>query len=306
MSYYDIIIIGGGPAGLTAGLYAARANQKVLLLERTFAGGQIATTHELENYPGFPEGITGPDYSTKIEQQARKFNVEIVYEDVQEMHLSGPTKRIVTDAGEHIGRTVILAMGAQPRMIGAPGEMELRGRGVSYCATCDGAFFRDRTVAVIGGGDTACEEAEYLASMCKKVYLIHRRDQLRAVGVLADRVVNHDRVEIVWNATVDGITGDDMVNGVNIRDKVSNEVYHLPLDGVFVAVGVVPNTKLLGKQIKLTEGGNIVTDKYMHTNIYGVFAAGDIRDTPLRQVVTACADGAIAAESARQYLMEQA
>lgn len=304
MIYKDIIIIGGGPAGLTAGLYATRAGLSVMLIERLFAGGQIATTHSLENFPGFPNGIAGPDFSMKIEEQATNFGLEIVYENVVEYHLTGAIKKITTDENQYTAGSIILAMGAQPRPLNVKGEEEFSGRGVSYCATCDGAFFKNKTVAVIGGGDTACEDADYLAKLCKKVYLVHRRDQLRAVGVIAQRMHNIENIEILWNAIVEEVKGSDTVEGIILHNKITNENGLLDVDGVFVAVGLTPNTYDLKGQVKLNSGNYIISDKYMATNIHGVYVAGDIRDTPLRQVVTACSDGSIAAESARLYLNE--
>jgi len=300
----DIIIVGGGPAGLTAAIYAARAGLNIILIEKMFSGGQIATTDSLENYPGFPTPINGVDFSMALDEQARNFGVEIINEEVVEYHLTGPIKKVTTTGGVYTGYTVVLCTGAQPRLIGVPGEDKYRGSGVSYCATCDGSFYRDKTVAVVGGGDTACEEAQYLSKICKKVYLVHRRDQLRAAHVIAQRVLTNPKIQILWDSVVDIIDGQGKVTDMQIRNKHTGETKKYDVDGVFVAIGVIPNTVNIKNNIKLNDSGYILTDTHMSTNVLGVFAAGDARNTPLRQVVTACADGAIAAESAREYLNE--
>ena len=300
----DIIIIGGGPAGLTAAIYAARAGLDIILIEKMFSGGQIATTDTLENYPGFPEPVNGVDFSMALDQQARNFGVEIINEEVMDYHLTGPVKKVTTTGGVYTSYTVILATGANPRLLGVPGEDKYRGRGVSYCATCDGSFYRDKTVAVIGGGDTACEDAQYLSNLSKKVYLIHRRDELRAAHMIAQRVLTNPKIQILWDSTVDKIEGQDKATDITIRNKHNGETKKIDVDGVFVAIGVIPNTENIKNNVKLDEGGYIITDVHMATNVLGVFAAGDARNTPLRQVVTACSDGAIAAESAREYLNE--
>ncbi|MBN2879074.1 MAG: thioredoxin-disulfide reductase [Clostridia bacterium] len=298
----DIIIIGGGPAGLTAAIYAARAGLDIVLIEKMFSGGQIATTDSLENYPGFPNPISGVDFSMALDEQARNFGVEIINEEVTEYHLTGPVKKVTTTGGIYTAYTVILATGAQSRLLGVPGEDKYRGRGVSYCATCDGSFYRDKVVAVVGGGDTACEDAEYLSKIAKKVYLVHRRDELRAAYIIAQRVLKNPKVQILWDSVVDKIEGADKVTDMQIRNKITGETKKVDVDGVFVAIGLIPNTSDIKNNIRLDNGGYIITDERMATNVLGVFAAGDVRTTPLRQVVTACADGAVAAESARLYL----
>lgn len=304
MSHYDCIIIGGGPAGLTAGLYACRAGLKAALLEGMFPGGQITTTDRLENYPGFPEGVGGADFGAIAEKQATRFGLEILYEQAEAADIAGPVKAIRTSSGEHTARAVILCMGAEPRKLGLPEEDRLRGRGVSYCATCDGAFFRGKKVAVVGGGDTACQEAAYLGRMAEKVYLVHRRDELRASAVVAQRVKEDEKVEILWDSVVDGIGGGEEVKGVKIKNVKSGEARDVELSGLFIAIGVIPRSDLVKGIVELTEAGQVKTDRHMRTNVSGVFAAGDVRDTPLRQVVTACADGAIAANEASEYLMK--
>jgi thioredoxin reductase (NADPH) len=303
MAHYDCLIIGGGPAGLTAGLYACRAGFKTALIEGMFPGGQIITTHMLENYPGFPDGVSGQDFGVLLEKQATRFGLEILYDQAEHAELEGPIKTIKTAGGEHTARCVILCMGGEPRRLGLPREDELRGRGVSYCATCDGAFFRDKVVAVVGGGDTACEEGAYLARMAKKVYLIHRRSELRASAVVAQRVKTDDHVEILWDAVVDSIAGETEVTGIGVKNNKTGAILDVPLNGLFVAIGVIPRSDLVKGVVDMTEDGHIKTDWSMRTNIAGVFAAGDVRDTVLRQVVTAAADGAVAADAASQYLM---
>ncbi|MGI6201000.1 MAG: thioredoxin-disulfide reductase [Christensenellales bacterium] len=292
----DLLIIGGGPAGLAAALYGARAGLETTVLEMAFPGGQAATTTVIENYPGFPEGVEGPDIAEKMRQQAERFGAKFVYAAVQSLSLQGEVKRAQTDQGPYEARAIILAMGATPRTLGVPGEETLRGRGVSYCATCDGAFFRGREVAVVGGGDTACEDALFLAGLCSKVHLIHRRDSLRAVQVLQDKVLSHEKIQMHWNSRVAEVLGEKMVSGLRLQDGAE-----LPVSGVFVAVGLTPQTALADGQLPLA-GGYIRTDEAMDTGVPGVFAAGDLREKPLRQVITAVADGAVAAVSAQRYI----
>ena len=300
---YDLIIVGGGPGGISAAIYAARANLDILVLEKTYAGGQIASTDKMENYLGF-KSISGMEFGERLEEHLQSAGVEITFEEVVEMNLKGVLKKITTTETTYRSRTVILAMGAQPRMLGVPGEAELRGRGVSYCATCDGAFFRDRDVAVIGGGDTACDEAMYLVGLCSKVYLVHRRDKLRARGVIAEKVKNHPKIEIVWDSTVEEITAENVVTGINVKNKITGDISHIPISGLFIAVGIVPQTQLVREQFDMSEGDSIDTDLCMRTSVQGVFAVGDIRNTPLRQVITAAADGALAVYGVQEYLIE--
>ena len=300
---YDLIIIGGGPGGISAAIYAARANLDILVLEKTYAGGQIASTDKMENYLGF-KSISGLEFGERLEEHLQSAGVEITFEEVTEMHLKGVLKKIVTTENTYHSRTIILAMGAQPRKLGVPGETELRGRGVSYCATCDGAFFKDRDVVVVGGGDTACDEALYLAGLCSKVYLVHRRDKLRARGIIAEKVKKHPKIEIVWDSNVDEITAENVVTGVNVKNKITGEVRHIDASGLFIAVGIVPQTALIKDQFGISEGTSIDTDLCMRTSIQGVFAVGDIRSTPLRQVITAAADGALAVYGVQEYLVE--
>ncbi len=303
MKQTEILIIGGGAAGLTAGLYGARAGRRTVLIERMFAGGQIATTHRLENYPGFPQGIGGVEIGMAMMEQAERFGLEIQYDTVNHLELEGAAKTAQCETETWQAPTVILCMGAEPRRLGIEREDELRGQGVSYCATCDGAFYQDKTVAVVGGGDTACEDALYLAGLAKKVYLIHRRDQLRAAGIMRQRVMENDRIQVLWNTQVAALQGEGQLEGLVLKGDHSGE---LAADGLFIAVGTVPQTQLVQGSLKLDEQGAILTDDHMRTGLPGVYAAGDVRVTPLRQVVTAAADGAIAATEAAKYLMEQA
>ena len=303
MAHYDCLIIGGGPAGLTAGLYACRAGLKTALLAGMYPGGQLATTHILEISPGFPEGIGGPDISALMERQATGNGLEILYEQAEYADIAESMKIIRTASGEHTARAVILCMGAEPRKLGVPREDEMRGRGVSYCATCDGAFFKDKVVAVVGGGDTACEEGAYLARVAKKVYMIHRRDRLRASAVVAQQVQTDSRVEMLWDTVVQSISGQDQVIGIAVRNVKNGADRQIALDGLFVAIGVIPRSELVRGIVELTEDGHVKTDRHMRTNVAGVYAAGDLRDTPLRQVVTAAADGAIAADAMSNYLL---
>ncbi|MBM7583057.1 thioredoxin reductase (NADPH) [Caldicoprobacter guelmensis] len=301
----DIIIVGGGVAGLTAGLYAKRGGMDALLFEKMFAGGQMATTYLVENYPGFDEPISGPDLAMKMESHARKFGLEILYDEVIELELEGRIKKVRTDKGEYEAKALILCMGAQPKKLGLPKEDEFRGRGVSYCATCDGAFYRDKIVAVVGGGDTAVEDALFLAQHATKVYLIHRRNALRASKILQDRLFANPKVEMVWDSVVDEILGEKGVEGLLVRNVKDGSSKKLKVDGLFVAIGIQPNNALIQGKLNMNEAGFVITDETMATNIPGVFAAGDLRQKPLWQIITAAADGAIASVSAQRYIMEQ-
>ncbi|WP_035588927.1 thioredoxin-disulfide reductase [Hippea jasoniae] len=303
---YDVIIIGGGPAGLTAGIYAARGGLKTLICEEKVYGGQIVMSYEVENYPGFPKGISGMDLMDSFIKQAEKFGVEMNYDGVKSIEDEGKTKNVILSSGTKLStKTIIIAAGASPNRLNCPGEKKFTGKGVSYCATCDGAFFRGKPVAVVGGGDSAIEEALYLANLASKVYIIHRRDQLRAVKILQDRAFANKKIEIIFNHVVKEIQGDKFVNGVLIENTQTHKLSRLEVDGVFIYVGLTPNTELVSDIIKLDEEGYIITNERMETNVAGIFAAGDIRVTPLRQVLTAAADGAIAASCAQKYIEMQ-
>lgn len=304
-SAYDVIIIGGGPAGLSAGLYTSRAGLKTLLVEKGMVGGQITNAELVENYPGFPDGISGFDLGDSIHRQATRFGLETVSADVTGVEFGGLEKLIKTSEGDYTARAVIIAGGAALQRLGVPGEEDLTGRGVSYCATCDGAFFRDKAVAVIGGGDSAVEEALLLTRFVSKVLIIHRRDQLRASKIVQERAFANDKIEFMWDTVVDGITGDDRVTGLNVRNVKTNQTSTIEVAAAFIYVGQRPNTEYLKGIIPLDEEGRIITNERMETEVSGVFAAGDIRKHSARQVITAAGDGATAALSAEKYLSLQ-
>lgn len=302
MEKLGIAIIGGGPAGLAAGIYSVRGGARVTLFEEMFPGGQIVKTHRVENYPGFTGGPDGYALAAALEKHAAEFQLPVVYGSVADLKLAGEEKTFTVNGEPYAADAVILCMGATPRKLGDPNEDRFVGAGVSYCATCDGNFYRNKDVAVVGGGDTAVADALYLSGICHKVYLIHRRDQFRAAGTLVDRVKRAENVELVLNSTVSALNGEDRLSSVTVADKFTHEQRELPVSGLFVAVGILPRTEQVQDQIDLDEGGFIVTDRNMQTSVPGVFAAGDVRDTPLRQVVTACADGAVAATKAVEYI----
>ncbi len=301
---YDVVILGGGPAGFSAGIYAARGNVKTAIVDINMMGGQPSNYLELENYPGF-DMIGGYDLMEKFEAHADKFGVEkFPMQEIQKVELSSEIKKIITNDTIYNAKTVIIACGAQPQKLGVPGEKEFVGRGVSYCAVCDGAFYREKTVAVVGGGNAAVEEACYLTKFADKVYIVHRRDKLRADKIVQERAMKNPKIEFVWDSTAVEIQGTSNVERFVIRNVKTNELSELKVDGVFPYIGFVPNTDLVNGQIQQNEQGFIVTDSNLCTSEKGVYAIGDIRVTPLRQVITAAADGAIAAVSAVKYLEE--
>ena len=302
MEKLGIAIIGGGPAGLAAGIYAARGGARVKLFEELFPGGQIVKTHRVENYPGMTGGPDGYALAAALEKHAAEFELPVVYGSVSDLKLTEEEKTFTVNGEDYAADAVILCMGAGPRKLGHPDEDRFVGAGISYCATCDGAFYRGKEVAIVGGGDTAVSDALYLSALCSKVYLIHRRDQFRAAATLVDRVKRAENVELVLDSTVVGLLGEDRLSAVTVENKFTHARRELAVSGLFVAVGILPRTELVQGQVALDEGGFIVTDKTMQTNLPGVFAAGDIRNTPLRQVVTACADGAVAATKAVEYI----
>ena len=300
---YDLLIFGGGPAGLTAGMYAARGGRKVALIEKAVPGGQAFLTNEIENYPGFPEGIGGPELMMAFQEQATRFGLEIINGEIDEVDVAGAIKVLKdVEGNEYRSKAMIIATGSEPQKLGVPGEEEYRGRGVSYCATCDGAFFRDKKVAVVGGGDSAVEEALYLTRFAQEVVIIHRRDQLRATKILQTRAKNNSKIDFRWSTTVAEIEGNNKVSNLKLKDVVRGEIRSEEFDGVFIFVGTVPNTKMLEGKIELNKGGYIVVDAEMKTSLTGVYAAGDVRNTPFRQVATAVGDGAMAAGSVEHYL----
>ncbi len=301
----DVAIIGAGPAGLTAGLYAARGGLSAIAIERVAAGGQLAQTHLIENYPGFPEGAEGWKLAYDMQKQAESYGMRLASDDIVSVDFTSTPKRITAASGNtYEARAVIIASGAKPRHLGVPGEEELAGRGVSYCATCDGNFFKGKTVAVVGGGNTAAGDALYLARLCEKVYLIHRRDSLRATKIYHDHLQETPNVEFVWNSVTERIVegAGGTVEAIEVLDRLTNEKRTIPCSAVFVAVGLVPNTEFLYGAVDLDEGGYVKADDHGRTSVAGVFAAGDVRSKYLRQVVTAVADGAQCAETAAEYL----
>lgn len=298
---YEVLVIGAGPAGMTAAIYAARAGYKTAILEHGVPGGQAATTDMIENYPGFPEGISGPELMMKFFEQTQTFGVEMIYEQVQSMDVTGEIKKVITDKQTIEAKAVVIASGAKPRTLGVANEGRLRGRGVSYCATCDGFFFRDQPVAVVGGGDTAVEEAMYLTKMCSSVTLIHRRDELRANKLAQSRAFANEKLNIIFDTVVDDIIGDDKVSQLKLRNKKTDETSTLDVNGVFIFVGYLPNASFLPAELEVNEQGYIITDEEMATNVPGVFAVGDVRQKKLRQVTTAVGDGGAVMHGIEEY-----
>lgn len=300
----DLIIIGAGPAGLTAGLYAGRALLHPLILVGQSLGGQAAATSEMENYPGFPEGIGGMALTQQMADHATRFDAEILYEQVTRVDLSVEPFVVETHGPSFRAKSLIICTGASPRKLGVPGEDRFIGHGVSFCATCDGFFYRDKRIVVVGGGDSAVDEGLFLTRFAREVTIIHRRDTLRAGAILEQRARNNDRIRFEWDAVVEEILGEQSVQGVRIRNVQTNETSVLPTDGVFIYIGLVPNTQLFRGQLDLTPEGYIVTDKRQRTNVPGVFAAGDVQDPWFRQTVIAAGAGAAAAIEAERYLSE--
>lgn len=304
MNKYQVVIIGAGPAGLTAGIYTSRAFLSTLILENTAPGGQAATTDIIENYPGFPDGIKGPDLMNSMEKQARHFGAEIKFGQMADLkNKDAEDKIIILDDGTTIQcNAVIIACGAKPNELGVPGENKFRGKGVSYCATCDGAFFKNKDVAVVGGGDAALEESIFLAKFTSQVSLIHRRDQFRGAKILQERISTEPKIKTVLNSIIKEIVGNSQVEKIKIENVQTKEVSFLNCSGIFIYAGNKPNTDLLKNIVQTDEKGYIITDDDMKTNIRGIFAAGDVRKKSLRQVVTAAGDGATAAMAAEKHL----
>lgn len=301
---YDIIIIGGGPAGYTAALYAARAGLDTVLLERMSAGGQMTLTGDIDNYPGFDEGIDGFTLGMKMQQGAEKYGAKTEYAEAETVDFSGEIKKIKTYAGDFYGKSVVIASGANPRELGIENEKELIGRGVHYCAHCDGRFYKDKTVAVVGGGNSAAADALYLSRLAKKVYLVHRRDTLRATKIYHEPLMKAENVEFLWNSEIDGFIAENRVSGITVKDVISGNKTEIECDGVFVSIGRKPATEFLEGAVELDLNGYIVAGESTKTNVKGVFAVGDVRTKALRQVVTAVADGAVAVHYAEEYLAE--
>ncbi|MCJ7653818.1 MAG: thioredoxin-disulfide reductase [Dehalococcoidia bacterium] len=304
MSRYEVIIIGGGPAGLTAGLYASRAGLKTLLFERGMFGGQIVNARQVDNYPGFPEGISGLDLASLMHQQATKYGLETITAEVTAIK-PGHTYNVVTTEGNFEAEAMIIAAGSEYRKLGVPGEEKLLGRGISYCATCDAFFFRDQDVAVVGGGDTAITDALELSEHASKVYIIHRRDQLRAGQVLQQLALTQPKLKPIWDTVVDEVTGESKLSGLRLRNVKTGEITNLQVDGVFVAIGLEPNSQCFAGIVELDETGHIKTNELMETSAPGIFAVGDIRKNSARQVTSAVGDGTTAALSAFKYLRER-
>jgi thioredoxin reductase (NADPH) len=298
---YDLVIIGAGPAGLTAGMYAARARMNVLLLEKAVPGGQILVTDWIENYPGFPEGISGFDLAEKMKTQAEEQGLKIETAEVHSLNLSEELKEIVLKDRSITTKSLIIASGASPKKLGI-GEDKFMGKGISFCATCDAPFFKNKTVVAIGGGDTAVQEAIYLTKFAEKVYLVHRRDELRATKILQERAFENDKIEFVWDSIPTGVEGFFGVEAVKIKNVKTNEEKTLKADGCFIWVGILPNTSFLNDAVKTDQFGFIQSDVKMQTSVPGVYAVGDVRDTPLRQIATAVGDAAIAAISAEHFI----
>lgn len=299
---YDLIIIGGGPAGLTAGLYMARARLDVALLEGLGPGGQILNTDWVENYPGFPEGISGFDLAEKMKTQAEKFGLPIRNEEAVDLELTPEKKVVVTPSDRLEARTLILACGASPKKLGLEGEDILTGKGISYCATCDGPFYKDQEVAVIGGGDTAVEEAIFLTRFASKIHHVHRRDSLRAIKLLQDRAMAEEKIKFVWDTVPTKIFGENGVEGIELKNVKTGALSTRPVQGVFIFIGTQPNTDFLRGHVNLDENGFVTTDERMATSFPGVFAAGDIRSKPWRQIATAVGEGAAASFSVEKFL----
>lgn len=302
MSVYDVLIIGGGPGGLTAGIYAGRAQLKVGMIERLMPGGQVATTDWVENYPGFEEGISGIDLMQKVEKQARRFGLEILSGTIEEVDFDANPKKIVASGNDYLAKVIIIATGTDPKLLNIPGEKEFKGKGVSYCATCDGPFFKDKDVVVVGGGSSGVQESLYLTRFVHSIQLVEFMDHLNAEKILQQKAREDSKFSFYLNHEVISISGERTVKSVTIKNRSTGEQKELKADGVFIYVGLLPNTNFLQGKIELNKWGYIVTNENMETSASGVFAAGDVRDKTIRQITTAVGDGTIAAESALKFI----
>ena len=300
---YDVVIIGGGPGGYSAALYCARSGMSVLVLEKLSPGGQMATTGQVDNYPGFEDGIDGFELGEKMKKGADRFGAETAFDEVIRVDLKAEPEKITTTGGELLTKTVVIATGASPRELGLPEEKKLRGRGVAYCAVCDGMRYKDKTVVVSGGGNSAAEDALFLAKICKKVYLVHRRDALRA-SMVYQNALKDSPVEFLWNSRIEEILHEKKVTGVRLADVKTGEEREIACDGVFVAIGRVPDTAVFEGQVERNEQGYIIADETTRTNVPGVFAVGDVRTKPLRQIVTAASDGAVASKFIEEFIQK--
>lgn len=301
---YEVIIIGGGPAGMTAGLYTSRARLRTLLVESGLFGGQMTTTELIENYPGFPQGVSGGELSQLMEQQAKRFGMETLSDEVMEVGLEGDLKRVKTYGGEYFGKALIICTGTEYRKLGVPGEEQFKGRGVSYCATCDGAFFKDSRIVVVGGGDSALTEALFLTKFVSELTIIHRRDALRATKIYQERALNNPKIKFLWNSVVEEIKGDQVVRAVVVKNVKTGEIKEVETEGAFLFIGLIPRTQFLKGLVQMDESGYILTDENCQTSVKGIFAAGDCRKKLLRQISTSVGDGATAAFAAEKYLEE--
>ena len=304
--FFDMMVIGGGPGGYTAALYAARAGLSVAVVERMSAGGQMALTHQIDNYPGFTDGIEGFLLGMNMQQQAQRFGAQTIYADVIRLDLQANPKAVITDQGQYRAKTVVLSTGANPRLLGVPREQELTGQGVHYCAACDGMFYKGKTVVVVGGGNSAAADALVLSRIAKKVIIVHRRDSLRATKIYHEPLQQAGNVEFIWNSTVSQLHHDGRLKTIEVQNLISGEVRNVECDGLFISIGRSPASALVKDQLALDGGGYIVADESTVTSIPGVYAVGDVRTKQVRQIVTAVSDGAVAAHMAEEYLAENA
>ena len=305
-NFFDMMVIGGGPGGYTAALYAARAGLSVAVVERMSAGGQMALTHQIDNYPGFTDGIEGFLLGMNMQQQAQRFGAQTIYADVIRLDLQANPKAVITDQGQYWAKTVVLSTGANPRLLGVPREQELTGQGVHYCAACDGMFYKGKTVVVVGGGNSAAADALVLSRIAKKVIIVHRRDSLRATKIYHEPLQQAGNVEFIWNSTVSQLHHDGRLKSIEVQNLISGEVRNVECDGLFISIGRSPASALVKDQLALDAGGYIVADESTVTSIPGVYAVGDVRTKQVRQIVTAVSDGAVAAHMAEEYLAENA
>jgi thioredoxin reductase (NADPH) len=301
---YDMIVVGGGPGGYTAALYAARAGMQVAVVEKLAAGGQMAQTHQVDNYPGFEDGIDGIDLADKMQDQAHRFGAETIYAQVEHLELEAVPKTVHTDQGDYFAKTVVIATGANPRKLGLPMEQEFTGRGVHYCAACDGMFYRGNTVVIVGGGNTAAADALALSRIAQKVYVVHRRDTLRATKLYHKPLLEAKNVEFLWNSAITALEGDGRLSGVVVKDLQNGQERFLEVNGLFVSIGRVPATALVEGQLQLDQAGYIQAGENTESSLPGVYAVGDVRSKQVRQIVTAVADGAVAAHAAESYLAQ--